>query len=261
MARPAGDAVFNQGSTARGRRFSSPTGDPMTEFLSHWPGKSVNDTGTEHPAVYHMLDVAAVAEILIGPLDIARQVREAFFLLAARHDLGKINAVFRQMVRGGAYQGNSHWRMSELWLLKHDDFLAARLGGSRQQRRSLYAATAGHHGVPPDWNPDLTRADAVRAFRRAGNEAATNARLYDFAPRPMQLARTEIALPAGPMLAVIEDETGAGKTEAAQILAQRMLLAGKGKGPMVPSRRWPPRTPWSPALHRRSAPCSPPGLV
>nr|WP_246176529.1 CRISPR-associated helicase Cas3' [Rhodovulum strictum] len=32
------------------------------------------------------------------------------------------------------------------------------------------------------------------------------------------------------MLAVIEDETGAGKTEAALILAQRMLLAGKGRG-------------------------------
>ncbi|MFT3688414.1 hypothetical protein [Paenirhodobacter sp.] len=32
------------------------------------------------------------------------------------------------------------------------------------------------------------------------------------------------------MLAFIEDETGAGKTEAALILAQRMLLAGKGRG-------------------------------
>lgn len=32
------------------------------------------------------------------------------------------------------------------------------------------------------------------------------------------------------MLAVIEDETGAGKTEAALLLAQRMLAAGKGRG-------------------------------
>lgn len=37
-------------------------------------------------------------------------------------------------------------------------------------------------------------------------------------------------LPDGPMLAVIEDETGAGKTEAAFFLAQRMLRAGKAKG-------------------------------
>ncbi|MBL4556870.1 MAG: DEAD/DEAH box helicase [Rhodobacteraceae bacterium] len=35
------------------------------------------------------------------------------------------------------------------------------------------------------------------------------------------------------MLAIIEDETGAGKTEAALILAQRMLLAGKGRGLFV----------------------------
>lgn len=32
------------------------------------------------------------------------------------------------------------------------------------------------------------------------------------------------------MLAIIEDETGAGKTEAALLLAQRMLAAGKGRG-------------------------------
>ena len=32
------------------------------------------------------------------------------------------------------------------------------------------------------------------------------------------------------MLAVIEDETGSGKTEAALILARRMLAAGKGAG-------------------------------
>ncbi|MCM2502581.1 CRISPR-associated helicase Cas3' [Aureimonas altamirensis] len=39
-----------------------------------------------------------------------------------------------------------------------------------------------------------------------------------------------VSLPEGPVLAFIEDEAGAGKTEAALILAQRMLLAGKGRG-------------------------------
>lgn len=52
--------------------------------------------------------------------------------------------------------------------------------------------------------------------------------LFDFALRPMQSACAGIALPVGPMLAIIEDETGAGKTEAALLLAQRMVLAGKG---------------------------------
>nr|WP_286193326.1 CRISPR-associated helicase Cas3' [Boseongicola sp. H5] len=46
----------------------------------------------------------------------------------------------------------------------------------------------------------------------------------------MQTACAGADLPGGPVLAIIEDETGAGKTEAAMILAQRMLLAGKGAG-------------------------------
>ncbi|MFY0311595.1 CRISPR-associated helicase Cas3' [Leisingera sp. D0M16] len=48
--------------------------------------------------------------------------------------------------------------------------------------------------------------------------------------RPMQLAAQDIALPPGQVLALIEDETGSGKTEAALILAQRMMRAGKGRG-------------------------------
>ena len=46
----------------------------------------------------------------------------------------------------------------------------------------------------------------------------------------MQAAVGEIALPDGPVLALIEDATGAGKTEAALILAARMMEAGKGDG-------------------------------
>ena len=48
--------------------------------------------------------------------------------------------------------------------------------------------------------------------------------------RPMQAAVAGVALPAGPCLALIEDTTGAGKTEAALILAHRMIVAGKAHG-------------------------------
>ena len=48
--------------------------------------------------------------------------------------------------------------------------------------------------------------------------------------RPMQAAAKCIQLPAGPVLALLEDATGSGKTEAALILAHRMMQAGKGKG-------------------------------
>jgi CRISPR-associated endonuclease/helicase Cas3 len=48
--------------------------------------------------------------------------------------------------------------------------------------------------------------------------------------RPMQRVAAEATLPDGPCLALVEDATGAGKTEAALILAQRMMAAGKGRG-------------------------------
>lgn len=79
---------------------------------------------------------------------------------------------------------------------------------------------------------DAARARAAAALREAGLIAppqGTGA-LFDFAPRPMQAACETVALSEGPMLALIEDETGSGKTEAALILARRMLAAGKGRG-------------------------------
>ncbi len=46
----------------------------------------------------------------------------------------------------------------------------------------------------------------------------------------MQAACQSVVLQEGPVLALIKDETGAGKTEAALMLAQRMLEMQKGKG-------------------------------
>ena len=48
--------------------------------------------------------------------------------------------------------------------------------------------------------------------------------------RPMQAVCAEEVLPDGPCLALIEDSMGTGKTEAAIILAQRMIAAGKAQG-------------------------------
>ncbi|SIO39135.1 CRISPR-associated helicase, Cas3 family [Rhodovulum sp. ES.010] len=91
---------------------------------------------------------------------------------------------------------------------------------------------------PPTSCPALPdyRAKAREAARTAvagaglASGRARDIRLFDFKLRPMQASCAEVPLTDGPMLAVIEDETGAGKTEAALILAQRMLLAGKGRG-------------------------------
>ena len=50
------------------------------------------------------------------------------------------------------------------------------------------------------------------------------------APSPMQQWASSVDLPEGPALFMIEDETGSGKTEAALMLAHRLMAAGKADG-------------------------------
>jgi CRISPR-associated endonuclease/helicase Cas3 len=47
---------------------------------------------------------------------------------------------------------------------------------------------------------------------------------------PLQGEAETLALPPGPMLAIFEDATGAGKTEAALILAHRLMAEGRANG-------------------------------
>lgn len=287
-----------------------------------WPGKSpIVPGGVEHPAAFHMLDVAAVAERLIASFTIPAPLRDALVVLAGLHDIGKISQSFRAMLREGVSQpGFSHWELSEALFYVEDARIASRLGGTPHVRQMLYAASAGHHGRPPNaafyvlptearlprelvkalrcvgegrapaaalmdafcdlWPEaslnDLTLADATtlswwlsglctaadwvgsnplwfqpqqkdstlaaylaqarivahRAVAEAGiaGTTAQQGNPFDFALRPMQAACAKIALPDGPTLAIVEDETGAGKTEAALLLAHRMCLAGKGRG-------------------------------
>ncbi|SIT84521.1 CRISPR-associated helicase Cas3' [Pontibaca methylaminivorans] len=282
----------------------------MVSHLLDWPGKSGRDGGPEHPAIYHMLDVAAVAERLLRGSTRPEAHKAAFTLLIALHDLGKIGAQFREMIRCGTRQMIRHWELTEAWLLD-DPWLMDRLQADPWAMRALIPAIAGHHGRPSkqderffprmrsgagaeaeadipatiealaslwpeaslagldeieatrlswwlaglttaadwigsnaDWfparSPDLSLAEylalargaAARHVPEAGvaGTAARAGELFDFTFRPMQQAAASAPLPGGPMLAFIEDETGAGKTEAALILAQRMLLAGKGRG-------------------------------
>lgn len=278
--------------------------------IGNWPGKSAAEPGgVAHPAAYHMLDVAAVAERLIAPFGFDEPLRQALILLVALHDIGKVNAAFRGMLTEGTAQSQGrHWEVSEVYLRRFNPLAAMRSARSDL----LYAATAGHHGKPPgrdmerdtlrilaaagpegvrdaaaltaamtalwpmasqadvpftrardlswwlpglvsaaDWigsnvewfepvaaGPDLPSYLARTREKAAGAAAAAGlasplpgpAALFDFPLRPMQSACAGVALTDGPMLAVIEDETGAGKTEAALLLAQRMMMAGKGRG-------------------------------
>ena len=70
---------------------------------------------------------------------------------------------------------------------------------------------------------DTARGLAASAVARAGvlDPSPSHAQLFDFPEqRPMQKACQSMPLPDGSALALIEDETGSGKTEAALMLAQ-----------------------------------------
>lgn len=275
-----------------------------------WPGKSAPEGGSEHPAIYHMIDVGAVAERLLAPLDLPAERKAFYTLAAALHDLGKINASFRDMLRKGKPQAaGRHWEVTEAWLREFDGDLIG-IADNRRIRFDLFASIAGHHGRPPvqesfdrmlaaagqearsdaqaalhelkslwpdarldlpkqaiagltwwlpgfiavaDWLGSTPRffppvaaglapADYLPLARERAAQAIPLAGLDvpelsqdpiippDWTLRPMQKAAQDIMLPDGPVLALIEDETGSGKTEAALILAQRMMQAGKGRG-------------------------------
>ena len=86
------------------------------------------------------------------------------------------------------------------------------------------------------WN--AARERAMRAVGEAGVLPAGISRHFDYrdmlgigvVPSPMQTWAREVALPAGPALFMIEDETGSGKTEAALMLAHRLMDSGAADG-------------------------------
>lgn len=106
---------------------------------------------------------------------------------------------------------------------------------------------ADYFGLAP---LDMALADYWRgALRAAGRALAAKGllpskpvaapRLHHFAPtaasspRPMQSLAETVKLSDGPQLVMIEDATGSGKTEAAIVLAARMMAAGRGEGVFV----------------------------
>lgn len=84
---------------------------------------------------------------------------------------------------------------------------------------------------------DRARGAAYRAVREAGLAAPTTSPRRSFgeltrqeSPTPAQRWADETELPAGPLLVIVEDVTGAGKTEAAQMLVHRLMTEGRAAG-------------------------------
>lgn len=85
---------------------------------------------------------------------------------------------------------------------------------------------------------EQARAQAQRAVQVAGLVPAVAHPLRSFRqiahvsgePTPAQVWAANVVLPDGPVLVVIEDVTGSGKTEAAQMLVHRIMAAGRASG-------------------------------
>ena len=118
----------------------------ITHLAKKWPGKSRPQI---HPALWHMLDVGAVAHRMLQIQPIAsEQVDQALALLAALHDIGKISASFRDMLLCGKTQKWLHWQHTAILLRHHDDLLSEILAGTDSIRKIFYESVAGHHGGP-----------------------------------------------------------------------------------------------------------------
>ena len=117
-----------------------------------WPGKSDGE-GNEHPAVLHMLDVAACAERLIEGHAAFRRLsdaqRRALVILVALHDVGKLSESFRALICRGERGKSPHWQLSHFLLRGALAEVLRGLGADEWVRTELYAAVAGHHGKPP----------------------------------------------------------------------------------------------------------------
>ncbi len=142
------------------------------EEIGAWPGKTID--GAHHPALWHMLDVGAVASCLIAKRSLTRDAAldQAFVFFVALHDLGKFSASFRDMLLGRPYWGFRHWQHTYRLLLEHDHVVADAVGGTRGARKILYAAVAGHHGGPPE-HLDLRKSgDQARQIGSEANDLA-----------------------------------------------------------------------------------------
>ena len=139
-----------------------------------WPGKS-NEEGEEHPAVLHMLDVAACAEILMEGHTAFRWLssaqRQALVILIALHDVGKLSDSFRALIRDGRTGAPLHWQLSHYLLCEVLDESLRELGADEWVRAELYAAVAGHHGRPPTRGNRRERRKRHRAIGN-GEQAA-----------------------------------------------------------------------------------------
>ena len=145
--------------------------------IADWPGKEID--GEFHPALWHMLDVGAVADRLIKkrPVTGSSLLDRAIVFLIVLHDLGKFSESFRDQIKGRAARAEYHSQLSFVLLQHHDGLSEELIGGTPNARRALHAAVAGHHGGPPelDDGSGIPERRWMSAIGAQGIEAAADA--------------------------------------------------------------------------------------
>ncbi len=107
--------------------------------------------------------------------------------------------------------------------------------GSNEEKWFPYVAPDSEDGLSAYW--DRARGNAARAVREAGLVTPRSAPLRSFATltgvsssSPAQEWASTVSLSEGSVLVILEDVTGAGKTEAAQMLVHRLMADGRAAG-------------------------------
>lgn len=95
--------------------------------------------------------------------------------------------------------------------------------------------------TPADYWREIARPRAVRAVRESGMGAVGSLPAGSLSgllpagatPTPLQAYAADVDLPAGPQMWLLEEATGGGKTEAALMLAHRLMAGGHADGVFV----------------------------
>jgi CRISPR-associated endonuclease/helicase Cas3 len=165
---------------------------PLPPYLTDYWGKAAEGGAAWHPAAYHLLDVAAVAEALLASRpDLARRadgvlpgLTRALPLVCALHDLGKITDGFQRQlpdlqarlwgaVEETAFRFAPHGDLgAQVWAECDKVWGALRPhagGWPREVWTALLWPAFGHHGWPPAKppvpDPDNAVEDALRDGR------------------------------------------------------------------------------------------------
>ncbi|ABX19973.1 hypothetical protein SARI_00019 [Salmonella enterica subsp. arizonae serovar 62:z4,z23:-] len=193
------------------------------------------------------------------------QTAQFFAWILFWHDIGKFAHSFQQLYRHEAlnafneptryYKKIAHptlgYGLWNSWLSECPELFPPSSLSVRKSKRVMalwMPVTTGHHGRPPDAIQELDQfrqqdKDAARDFLlrvKALFPSTANVSvftgietLFPFIQHPTLLQQKVLELDInmdGAQLFILEDVTGAGKTEAALILVHRLMAAGKAQG-------------------------------